>query len=430
LKGGKADKMTLRDIAAYWADKQDSPFDVIYDICQKQYTIGLKIEAEHTKDPAECAEIVKDHIKEDLKYYTNAKPKDWAKKELKKEKVDEGEGEEQPNPISPPWKLKNNPPIQPQPVAPTWTNIKEIKMKASRLRELIKEAINEVESAGSIFLGVEDPAKMYETKECLSEKKESTKFNVRENMQKLTEAILKVGEVVFTPRWSGDRYYKFYEKSLPATLTQEERENYKTTPLLAGTEDNIASQLQDLGIDTQSIFAAFARARGLKERPRDPANSLARLPYDETLVSNVDRYKEPEPDLLSLKYTDVVAPDEEPVVAEPAIAPTPEPIIKPEKAVKPAMVQEPVDFSGRKITPALAELLFYNGQLRDATKQASGVATEQELVGYDVTELVNALQQIGTRGAKQAIYAIKNTNEGIIRRLLGELKESKKNNKK
>jgi hypothetical protein len=47
--------------------------------------IGIEIEREHAKDEVETWRIVFDHLWEDPRYYTKAKPANWAEKELKKE---------------------------------------------------------------------------------------------------------------------------------------------------------------------------------------------------------------------------------------------------------------------------------------------------------------------------------------------------------
>ncbi len=66
--------------------------DIVNDIekgkekIDEQLELGTKIEMEHTKDKNEAMKIAKDHLMENPKYYTEKKPKDWAEKELKKEK--------------------------------------------------------------------------------------------------------------------------------------------------------------------------------------------------------------------------------------------------------------------------------------------------------------------------------------------------------
>jgi len=51
----------------------------------KQIDLGRKIESEHTNDATEAIRITYDHLWEDPKYYTKAKPANWAEKELEKE---------------------------------------------------------------------------------------------------------------------------------------------------------------------------------------------------------------------------------------------------------------------------------------------------------------------------------------------------------
>jgi hypothetical protein len=58
--------------------------------------IGIKIEREHAQDETETWRIVFDHLWEDSKYYTKAKPVNWAEKELK----NEGENEYNANQAS------------------------------------------------------------------------------------------------------------------------------------------------------------------------------------------------------------------------------------------------------------------------------------------------------------------------------------------
>lgn len=54
-----------------------------------QFDLGRKIEKEHTNDPTEEIRITYDHLWEDPEYYTKAKPKDWAEKEINKEQDNE-----------------------------------------------------------------------------------------------------------------------------------------------------------------------------------------------------------------------------------------------------------------------------------------------------------------------------------------------------
>ena len=61
IKGGKADKMTTKDIA----DKFKVPVDKI----QSQIQKGIKIEMEHTDDKEKATEIAMDHVTEFPDYY-------------------------------------------------------------------------------------------------------------------------------------------------------------------------------------------------------------------------------------------------------------------------------------------------------------------------------------------------------------------------
>ena len=61
IKGGKADKMTTKDIA----DK----FKVSVDKIQSQIQKGIKIEMEHTDDKEKATEIAMDHVTEFPNYY-------------------------------------------------------------------------------------------------------------------------------------------------------------------------------------------------------------------------------------------------------------------------------------------------------------------------------------------------------------------------
>ena len=76
LVGGKADKMSLGDIAqkhAYDDSKDSTSKDKINKMLshlKSQFEKGLKVEKEHTKDVAKAKEIVMDHLSEDPHYYT------------------------------------------------------------------------------------------------------------------------------------------------------------------------------------------------------------------------------------------------------------------------------------------------------------------------------------------------------------------------
>jgi len=65
LKGGLADNMSLSDIA----DKHNVSLDDI----KKQLKMGIKVELEHVDDKQLAAEIARDHLVEDPKYYTKLK---------------------------------------------------------------------------------------------------------------------------------------------------------------------------------------------------------------------------------------------------------------------------------------------------------------------------------------------------------------------
>jgi hypothetical protein len=68
IPGGKADNLTLVDIAKKYAgDYYD--YRNVLEIVKKQLKNGIKIELEHTSDVKLAAEIAKDHISEDLHYY-------------------------------------------------------------------------------------------------------------------------------------------------------------------------------------------------------------------------------------------------------------------------------------------------------------------------------------------------------------------------
>lgn len=75
IKGGKADKMSIKDIA----DK----FDVSVDNIEKEIEMGVKVELEHTDSKKIAKEIAMDHLTEIPDYYTRLKKmekegeKDW-----------------------------------------------------------------------------------------------------------------------------------------------------------------------------------------------------------------------------------------------------------------------------------------------------------------------------------------------------------------
>lgn len=62
VKGGMSDNMTLSDIAKHHGVELAE--------LEAEYTKGLKVEMEHTSDNEIAAEIARDHLYEDPKYYT------------------------------------------------------------------------------------------------------------------------------------------------------------------------------------------------------------------------------------------------------------------------------------------------------------------------------------------------------------------------
>jgi hypothetical protein len=82
ITGGKADKLTVQDIA----DKFSVPVSQI----KKQLEMGKKVEHEHTKDMNKAIEISMDHLSEFPDYYTRlAKMEKEAEKHAKKLEVKE-----------------------------------------------------------------------------------------------------------------------------------------------------------------------------------------------------------------------------------------------------------------------------------------------------------------------------------------------------
>ena len=65
LKGGKADKMSVEDIA--------KKHGVSVEEIEKEIKIGMKVEREHSSDKEDQREITIDHISEDPKYYSDPK---------------------------------------------------------------------------------------------------------------------------------------------------------------------------------------------------------------------------------------------------------------------------------------------------------------------------------------------------------------------
>jgi hypothetical protein len=59
------------------------------EIPNNELAIGIEIEKEHTTDTEEARKIAMDHLKENPKYYSEAKPENWGIKELKAEAMKE-----------------------------------------------------------------------------------------------------------------------------------------------------------------------------------------------------------------------------------------------------------------------------------------------------------------------------------------------------
>lgn len=87
IKGGKADKLTVKDIA----DK----FGVRVSEIERQVRMGIKVEHEHTKDNAKAKEIAMDHLSEMPDYYTrlDKMEKEAIKAAKKKETMSESKVE-------------------------------------------------------------------------------------------------------------------------------------------------------------------------------------------------------------------------------------------------------------------------------------------------------------------------------------------------
>lgn len=62
LKGGKADNLSLKDIA----EKHKVSVEEI----KKQLKAGMDVEMEHTDEPSKAMEIAMDHLTESASYYT------------------------------------------------------------------------------------------------------------------------------------------------------------------------------------------------------------------------------------------------------------------------------------------------------------------------------------------------------------------------
>jgi len=80
LKGGKADNLSIKDIAKI--------HNVSPEAIEKEIEIGMEVEREHTNSKSKQKEIAKDHAVEDDKYYTDPKTGLIAM-EKKKEKLHE-----------------------------------------------------------------------------------------------------------------------------------------------------------------------------------------------------------------------------------------------------------------------------------------------------------------------------------------------------
>jgi hypothetical protein len=82
IKGGKADKMSVKDIA--------NKFNVPVSSIEKQLAMGKKIEHEHTDNLSKAIEIAMDHLSEFPDYYTRLiKMEKEAEKHAKKHEVKE-----------------------------------------------------------------------------------------------------------------------------------------------------------------------------------------------------------------------------------------------------------------------------------------------------------------------------------------------------
>lgn len=82
IKGGKADKMSVEDIA--------KKFNVSVDKIKAQLEKGIEIEKEHTSDKEKATEIAMDHVTEFPDYYDRIeKMEKEAEKHVKKLEVNE-----------------------------------------------------------------------------------------------------------------------------------------------------------------------------------------------------------------------------------------------------------------------------------------------------------------------------------------------------
>ena len=81
LKGGKADKLSPKDIA--------KKFDVAVKDVKKQIEKGKKIESEHTDDEEKQIEIASDHVSEFPDYYDRIEKMEKEAEKYWKEKLSE-----------------------------------------------------------------------------------------------------------------------------------------------------------------------------------------------------------------------------------------------------------------------------------------------------------------------------------------------------
>jgi hypothetical protein len=87
IKGGKADKMSLEDIAR--------KHSVFLGTIKKEFDMGCKVEREHTTDPEKAKEIAMDHLAEFPDYYTRLKKMEKEaehKKENKEQTMSDASG--------------------------------------------------------------------------------------------------------------------------------------------------------------------------------------------------------------------------------------------------------------------------------------------------------------------------------------------------
>lgn len=85
VKGGKADKVSIEDIA--------KKFNVSIQKLNKELNMGIKVEMEHTKSKSTAKDIAMDHLTEMPDYYTrlasmeDKATKHWNKKEVNETKI-------------------------------------------------------------------------------------------------------------------------------------------------------------------------------------------------------------------------------------------------------------------------------------------------------------------------------------------------------